>query len=473
MRPLETTTLILLFLTLSTLLWHHQKGSLPLYLLLATIFATLLQLVGESYRWQMVPAYGMLAYLYFLYHRGQRQSVGVFLKGIGVLWLVLSVALPWLMPVVVLPDPTGPYAVGTHTFHWVDSTRLEWFTAERADDYRELMVQIWYPARKPKEGSLVPYIDHLDQRAEALGAAGGFPGFLTRYIDLFKTHSYQDARAIETTTSFPVLILSHGITGMRQLHTVLSEDLASHGYVVVAPNHSYDANMVIFPDGRVVDYRSDLTGNPDSVRLRRQQLITRVGDIRFVLTKVAEIQTGDRFPLLKGTLNLDKIGILGHSYGGATAIQACKELPQLKACLALDGWLSPLPDSTINQGISQPFLFLGRPDWSDSDYPHNYRLLERLRLTDHPDQYAFTLTGSRHLDFTDAPLLSPMASFVVGTGTIDAQRALLIVNNSTRTFFDQYLRNTMNNFFNLIREYPEIVPFPSQTKTNRGSTNDL
>jgi predicted dienelactone hydrolase len=441
-------------------------------LLFATILATILQLAVESYRWQMVPAYGLLAYLYFLYRRSRQQSAGTFAKGVGVFWFLLSMALPWTMPIVTLPEPTGPYAVGTHAFHWVDSTRLEWFTDEK-DDYRELMVQIWYPVQKPAEGQPVPYIDQMNLRTDAMGEAGDFPGFLINYIDLFKTRSYQDAEAIKATTPLPVLILSHGITGMYQLHTVLSEDLASHGYVVVAPDHSYDANMVIFPDGRIADYRSDLTGNPDSVRLRRQQFITRVGDIRFVLTKIEEIQTGDLFPLLKGALNLDQIGILGHSYGGATAIQACKELPQPKACLALDGWLSPLPDSTIRTGIQQPFLFLGRPKWADSDYPHNYQLLERLLQTNHPHQYAFTVTGSRHLDFTDAPLLSPIASSIVETGTIDAQRAISIVNTATRTFFDQYLKDTSGNFLNDIRQYPEIVPFPSRKKINGDANNDL
>jgi len=473
MRPLETTTLILLLLTLTTLVCSRQKRSSALYMLLAAIFATILQLVVESYRWQMIPAYGLLAYLYLFYRRSQQQTPRVSIKAIGILWFFLSVALPWIMPVVILPEPTGPYAVGTHAFHWVDSTRLEWFTDEYADDYRELMVQVWYPAQRPDEDSPVPYIDQMDLRAKAIGEAGDFPGFLVDYIDLFKTHSYQDAEAIKEAIPFPVLILSHGITGMHQLHTVLSEDLASHGYVVVAPNHSYDANMVIFPDGRVADYRSDLTGNPDSVRIRRQQLVTRVGDIRFVLAKIEEIQTGDLLPLLKGTLNLDRIGILGHSYGGATALQACKEFSRLKACLALDGWLSPLPDSTVHTGIQQPFLFLGRPQWTDSDYPDNYQLLERLLQIDHPDQYAFTVQGSRHLDFTDAPLLSPLASLIVETGAIDAQRAISIVNTITRTFFDQYLNNTGENFLNHIQQYPEIAPFPSRTKTNRGANNDL
>lgn len=473
MRPLEITTLVLLLLTLTTLLWFRRKGTLPLYLLFAAILASIFQLVVESYRWQMVPAYALLAYLYFLYRRNQVQPVGIYAKSIGVLWMFLSLALPWIMPVVTLPEPTGPYAVGTHTFHWVDSTRLEWFTDEKSDDYRELMVQVWYPAQQPNEKSPVPYIDQMDLRAEAIGAAGDFPGFLIYYIELFKTHSYEDAEPVAAAAPYPIVILSHGITGMHQLHTVLSEDLASHGYVVIAPDHSYDANMVIFPDGRVADYRSDLTGNPDSVRLRRQQLITRVGDIRFILTKIEEIQTGDIFPLLKGALNLDQMGILGHSYGGATAIQACQELPQLKVCLALDGWLSPLPDSTIQMGIQQPFLFLGRPQWSDSDYPDNYRLLERFLQTDQPNQFAFIVRGSRHLDFVDAPLLSPMASLLVETGTIDARRAVSIVNSGTRTFFDQYLRKTGGNFLRFIRQYPEIDPFPSLKEINRESINDL
>ena len=80
-----------------------------------------------------------------------------------------------------------------------------------------------------------------------------------------------------------MIIISHGITGMRQIHTALAEKLANNGYVVAALNHSYDANLTVFPGGRLADYRSEITGHPDSINIRRKQIDTRTKDISFVL----------------------------------------------------------------------------------------------------------------------------------------------------------------------------------------------
>ena len=51
-----------------------------------------------------------------------------------------------LVPIFHFPKPTGSYAIGTVTYHWVDLSRPELFTTD-PNDHRELMAQVWYPAK--------------------------------------------------------------------------------------------------------------------------------------------------------------------------------------------------------------------------------------------------------------------------------------------------------------------------------------
>jgi len=159
-----------------------------------------------------------------------------------------------------------------------------------------------------------------------MGVAGNFPGFIANHLALTKTNSFIDIKPNPVSAPFPIIIISHGITSMRQIHTSLAEKLANHGYVVMVPDHSYDANLTIFPDGSVADYRSDITGDPDSVLIRRNQIKTRASDIHFLINQLERIQSGEIIHPLNGYLNLNQIGLTGHSYGGSTSVLASSRM---------------------------------------------------------------------------------------------------------------------------------------------------
>ena len=76
----------------------------------------------------------------------------------------------------MLPIPqdlplTGPYRVGTVTMHWVDTARPEIYSG-RANEPRELMAQIWYPAEPTTTATTTPWLDHV----EVLGPVGWICG---------------------------------------------------------------------------------------------------------------------------------------------------------------------------------------------------------------------------------------------------------------------------------------------------------
>ena len=292
-------------------------------------------------------------------HRIQKEHIRTSIKILFGIWYTLAFVIPYIIPVFSLPKPKGESFVGTETFHWTDSTREEWFTIEKADDFREIMVQSWYPSDITQNKKVEPYMDFIELRSKTIANAGGLPSFLPSHLNLIRTNSYSEVPCKIQKGGLPVIIFSHGITGSRHLHQALFEHLSSRGYIVIALDHSYDSNLTVFPDGRIADYRSELTGHPDSVQIRENQINTRVQDIIFILNQLTKIQNNEIRCPLSGNINLEKMAIGGHSFGGATAIQSTKVDKRIQACFVFDGWINPVPDQTIKSGLRKPFLLWG------------------------------------------------------------------------------------------------------------------
>ena len=368
------------------------------------------------------------------------------------MWFLLAIIIPYIIPVFSLPKPQGEHTVGTETFHWVDSTRLEWFTPEKPDDYREIMVQFWYPSSNQPGNKTEPYMDYIDLRSKTIAAAENLPSFFPSHLDLIKTNSYLQIPCLDQTLGIPVVVFSHGITGSRHLHQALFEHLSSQGYLVAAIDHSYDCNLSIFPDGRFADYRSDITGEPDSIAIRKQQLDTRSRDVIFVLDKLKEIQSGKIKSKLNGKINLRKIAVGGHSYGGATAILSANRDDRVYACFILDGWINPVPNSIIETGLRKPFLSVGRPDWKDSDYPDNYTYLSKLVTNSAKPNYNIAIDKTLHLDYTDIPLYSPIIKYVMDVGTLSPSVSHVLINNLVHDFLESHLLGkSIENYHNHIK----------------------
>jgi hypothetical protein len=118
------------------------------YVAFIAVLIAIAQIIVEGPRWQMVPAY-VLTGLFFLVWllqstalagRPVNRLAAGFAIGLGTLALGISAALPTVSPVFRFPRPSGPYAIGTLTYHWVDAARPEFFTAD-PNDHREMMVR--------------------------------------------------------------------------------------------------------------------------------------------------------------------------------------------------------------------------------------------------------------------------------------------------------------------------------------------
>ncbi|MBE2225467.1 MAG: hypothetical protein IAF02_28285, partial [Anaerolineae bacterium] len=289
MRPLEIFILLANLIT-AVFIFIYPAESDGVVRVVALVSPLLIvgHVVVEKPRWQMTPAYLQALIVLALSWAGLAGAAfhnGWFLFLWTVLF-VLAVVLTTIMAVPKLPQPTGPYAVGTRTFHLVDTSRSELFS-ERKTEPRELMVQVWYPAQKGATGKLAPFVADFEIGGPAIAKRLNFPPFVVRHVDLVRTHSHEEAPLLDGAAPFPVVTFSHGYMGIRSQNTWQMEALASQGYVVVAPSHTYGAIITVFPDNRVV---FGLTEPPDDMPVNtagRLAMRQWAEDIQFVLDQLA------------------------------------------------------------------------------------------------------------------------------------------------------------------------------------------
>jgi predicted dienelactone hydrolase len=453
MRPFE---ILLTFLLIAIPLAYLIRPLARLRALFGAFSAALsvillLQLFIERLRWQMVPLYLLALFWLYIFLREEfaepaatpREPLKPHRRAAWIgLVLALLLCLPGiLLPVPQLPQPSGPYAVGTTVFYWEDPSRPEVYS-DAPDDTRRLMVQVWYPAEAGSGAALAPYLDNTRVALPALAKKFKLAPFLLSHLELARTHSLLEAPIAPGAESFPVLVFSHGWTGIRVQNTFQMEELASHGYILFAPDHTYGAMYTIFPDGEVVfNQRSALGSDNDPVaeydRIARILGKTWVADLRFVLDQAEKVNSGEIASPLAGRLDLTRVGMLGHSTGGGAVVEACAVDARCKAGLSMDAWLIPYDRAIPAAGLDKPFFFMQSELWS---VPRNPDLQAQLYQNMRAPAYRLTLLGASHYDFSDIPLLTPLAPLIGLKGPIDGQRSLALINQFSLAFFDQYLK---------------------------------
>jgi len=348
-----------------------------------------------------------------------------------------SLVVPKLLPFDDLPEPAGPYAVGTQTFTWQDNSREEAFTAESGDK-RRLVVQIWYPA-EPTSGQPVTYLPDPESRMGPFAKSSGLPKFLLNHMQWVETNSHEDAPIKTALTELPLVLFSHGLGGMKNQNSVQMEELASRGYFVAAVDHPYDAYLTIFDDGTTADYRSSHDGIDSEETFwaaRGPQLNTRAKDMSFLLDQIQARKNQGK--AIWQNISTDRVGIFGHSFGGATSILAAAQDPRFSAVIALDGWMVPVPPETIEAGLDVPMLYMGQPEWKGT--PLNYENLDSLISNSAGFTKKLLISETKHMDYSDAPQFSNFAKRIGYAGKISSVELKEILNSETLQFFNTHVR---------------------------------
>ncbi|HEV8214763.1 MAG TPA: hypothetical protein VGP95_02980 [Gemmatimonadaceae bacterium] len=392
-----------------------------------------------------------------------------------------------------LPAPTGRANVGTTSWVLVDSTRRESFATSGAA--RAVEVVAWYPTRiSPSASARAPYLREGTVEAATFAAAMRKPGAFD-HLGAVETHSSMDAPPSGRPKSLPVLVFSHGYTGLVSAYSALLEDLASHGYVVLSIAHSYEAVAARQSDGSVAtmldsagrlrqgildvlgEWRDEdstmarvtrakteseqlriLKGYIDGVPKTNAVIDRWVADTRFVLDQFARA-TGGVAGELHRLADLDRIGVFGHSMGGVVAGEFCLRDERCRAGLNLDG--IPQSGSMIASRMKRPFMMVysarpGRLGASDVIYRRAASRYYRVDVDD-----------TRHVDFSDMIFWGGPLKAAGASGSIAPNRAVELTRLIVRQYFDQELRGVRSPFLKGTLRLPDAharLPSPTNAR---------
>lgn len=323
--------------------------------------------------------------------------------------LIFSVTLPAILFPQYKPIPTtGDYQVATATYTYTDKSRIETYTDK--GENRKLNVEMWYPEN--------------------------------------------------ATGTYPLVVFSHGGFGIKSSNESLYNELASHGYVVCAIDHTYQCFSTTDQDGHTIymdkGYMHECEvenarANPQqSYEFYQKWMNIRTGDINFVIDTIlagaSQPNADQAYKLVDST----KIGVMGHSMGGSAALGIGRMRADVSAVIALES-----PFMCDIQGVKDgEFIFNDKPYpvpvlnvYSDGtwgiladrpQYAENAALLSGAN----PTAFNVHITGVGHLTLTDLALTTPILTNLLNgkISTTSTLYCLKTINKITLEFFDCYLK---------------------------------
>ncbi len=257
------------------------------------------------------------------------------------------------------PDATGPWAVGHRQLASVDTSR----PPQGDPAGRSLPLEVWYP------------VDPAD-------AYGPFTEYtLTGPFTLPSALAHEDV-TVSSAGPRPLIVFSHGSGGIAIQSVALMERLASHGFVVVAPNHTGNTSF-------------------DNSTPIAQALLDRVPDVSFVIDHMTTRAATLADPFY-GRIDGLNVGVAGHSLGGFTALavkagyQSIPADARVQAIMPIAPAASALSDAELGT-ITVPTLFMtGTLDPLLADEVRAAGLIQSS-----PFNYRADVIGANHTHFAN------------------------------------------------------------------------
>lgn len=274
-------------------------------------------------------------------------------------------------------------------------------------------------------------------------------------FESFKLQVCSESSKYRDNTKYPLLIFSPGLGNSRHLYNVLVQSVASTGYIVVSIDHPYDVSIVEYPDGTTV-----LAEDIETDAQIELALATRAQDVSFVLNQLDKSSISKLLlPGLDLGLNLDKVGIFGHSLGGATSLAAMVNDSRITGGINIDGsFFGP----SIQQGTKRPFLLIsheGKNQSTDVSWASTWAKLSGWKSE-------LEIKGTQHGSFTDLPsliyslgLTGKLPETVTNLlGTLEGLRVAEIKRVYVAAFFDLVLKGRRCRLLTRkSTDYPEVV----------------
>lgn len=355
------------------------------------------------------------------------------------------------------PVLSGSYKVGLRTTEWVDNNRRALYGDKELP--RSIVAHLWYPISLDSNKKLAPYLgEKMPLLQQAFSQVYKLPLWLSKILlNDIQSRSYIKADLSATQQQWPVIVFTHGLLGSpSDMYSALLEDLASHGYIVIGLDLPYFNFLTLHEDGKITS-SAQLSAQFNKMSQDEQkQFMSKAieiykQDLGFAIDKLYEINK-DSQSLFYNHLDLEHIGVIGHSAGGTAAIEFCRTDKRCKAAVNLDGWYDhiistdPLPVPLLmvfgqkSVEITEPTEeYLQRKGLTKKQYyeRENAIVKHKKQLCENDNCKMIIIPNAEHAAFGDEILLKwPFRAWHLGDAyTIINETNKLVVN-----FFDMYLK---------------------------------
>ncbi len=368
-----------------------------------------------------------------------RRSAGCL---VGLAVVAVGGVAAWALPVFKVPTATGPYSVGAHSEVFLDENRPESRGTSATSPPRSIPATIWYPAEVSDGQTPLGYDPEI---TEALAITLKAPGVVFDYLTRVSTNTFQDASP--AAGRFPVLLYSPGYGSTRFESMALITELVSHGYVVVGMDHAGTSAVVTSHNGEKILANLAPETFDDSMGTLVEE---RAQDARFVLDSLAGTN-------LAATMDLERVGMFGFSFGGATAGEVLRTDARVQSALNIDGTFY---GGVTEVGVDRPLLKLNHDPatYPPKQRPEVTKMLqeenELVRGLSGANYHVAMMKQTQHPSFTDIFAGAPW----MGRGLLPHARSVELLRSLTRDWFDHQLRGEPLRMVDKdLPDYPEIV----------------
>jgi len=298
----------------------------------------------------------------------------------------------------MVSEARGPHSVGSRDVQ----IRIR-NSATVSSEHNHFCARLYYPSSFSNKGSHKWLPDPEAEYCKALGGVYGLPASISSLLlypaRFIRTRSAKDAPLADG--SWPVALFSHGFCGTRTMYSALCTELASHGYFVVAPEHTDGSAALAVTGEKTVAYAPRVQS--DQV----QQLRQRVLELESCWEALSELERH-----FEKSLDLSRCVLMGHSFGSASVacVASAEPFRARSTLVLLDPWMGPA--LSIFKTVQAPTLAIMQG--CSMLWPANAcDVVQLLSVLNSESQPAFLteILGARHQDASDVPffLHFPMA----------------------------------------------------------------
>ena len=318
--------------------------------------------------------------------------------------LLLVASILSSIALYIYPVPSAPPLIGNNKLIGTISFNISVEQTDKDNKNSEIhgcrTVQCWFPMKNCMptssgrsilwtSGNKETQFNESQVLLDAVAASSKIPSFVLRHLSFSRSHSYgqesfKNIAQPPENTHFPVAVYCHGLYGWRQIHNSLCETLASFGFVVFSMDHYPDCTISRFATtdplpcpSNPADHKSNFHFERFSFQVPPSEdsegerafyqggLKRRMKDITTLLDMIESGGIYQRFPELpNNSLDVSKVYICGHSYGGGTASALSCMDTRVSAVVNLDGWMYPILDEVRRAGsLKAPVLNLSAEFW--------------------------------------------------------------------------------------------------------------